>query len=188
MRRSIKSSKRSRAACPTVLISASSPKSGGRSNRNDAAQQASSMVLSVPWPKNSPASSMRPAAARISAARVGGSVITDMLPSAPCSDQPTWYFNARATPAAMHAFYQSTRPANLPDKYEPRARQTVILFQRESAGQSLCPTGHGGKTGLHRARCQVTPGESAGAKHAWRFHGKCHRKQTADGRQRHRQG
>src|SRR5271170_6605749 len=29
---------------------------------------------------------------------------------------------------------------------------------QESARQSLCAQAHGGKSGLHRARCQVTPG------------------------------
>ena len=31
-------------------------------------------------------------------------------------------------------------------------------MRQESARQSLCAQAHGGKSGLHRARCQVTPG------------------------------
>src|SRR3981081_4205478 len=33
-----------------------------------------------------------------------------------------------------------------------------MVLPQESARQSLCEQAHGGKSGLHRARCQVTPG------------------------------
>src|SRR5271165_1942941 len=33
-----------------------------------------------------------------------------------------------------------------------------MVRTQESARQSLCAIAHGGKSGLHRARCQVTPG------------------------------
>ena len=33
-----------------------------------------------------------------------------------------------------------------------------MVPSQESARQSLCAQAHGGKSGLHRARCQVTPG------------------------------
>ena len=37
-------------------------------------------------------------------------------------------------------------------------RHICVWCRPESARQSLCAQAHGGKSGLHRARCQVTPG------------------------------
>src|ERR1700689_5563916 len=74
-----------------------------------------------------------------------------------------------------------------------------MVLPQESAKQSLCAQAHGGKSGLHRARCQVTPGgrestESAteryrlSAAQAARVRVKWCGKSAPRGRQRQRHG
>ena len=50
----------------------------------------------------------------------------------------------------MHAIRRTDEPC--------RASWAGVSWRGESAGQSLCPKGRGGKSGLRRTGCQVTPG------------------------------